>query len=127
MQNEIFEQLTNASKTSYETFQELGEINTKALKKLADVQFSLATLGIESSAEQAKLLSNSNSYKDLLAAESELANQYSSKVMDLTKQATNVLTDSGEEISAWFEKSVEIFADTAAKPAKKPASPKKAA
>jgi phasin family protein len=126
MQNEIMEQLTNASKNSYATLQELGEINTKALKKLADVQFSLATLGIESGVEQAKLLSNTSNYKDLLATESELANQYGNKVMELTKQATNVLTESGEEITAWFEKSVEVFSETAKPAAKKPAATKKA-
>lgn len=127
MQNEILEQLTNAGKSSYASLQELGEINAKALQKLADVQFSLATLGIESGVEQAKLLSNTSSYKDLLTAESELANQYSTKVMDLTKQATSVLTESGEEITAWFEKSVEVFSDTAKPAAKKPAATKKAA
>lgn len=127
MQNEILEQLTSAGKSSYTSLQELGEINAKALQKLADVQFSLATLGIESGVEQAKLLSNTSSYKDLLAAESELANQYSSKMLDLTKQATSVLTESGEEITAWFEKSVELFSETGKPAAKKPAATKKAA
>lgn len=129
MQNDIFEQFVNAGKTSYENLQQLGTINTKALQKLTELQFSLATIGIEGSAEQAKLLGSTTNYKDLIAAESDLANQYSSKVMDISKQTAEVLNESGEEIASWFEKTAESFADTA-KPASKKtttAAPKKAA
>ncbi|MDZ7736854.1 MAG: phasin family protein [Gammaproteobacteria bacterium] len=118
MQNDIFEQFVNAGKTSYENLQQLGTINTKALQKLTELQFSLATIGIEGSVEQAKLLSSTTNYKDLVAAESDLANQYSSKVMDISKQTADVLNESGEEIASWFEKTAESFADTA-KPAQK--------
>lgn len=119
MQNDIFEQFMNAGKSSYENLQQLGAINSKAMQKLTELQFSLATVGIESSVEQAKLLSSTTNYKDLMAAESELANQYGSKVMDISKQTAEVLNESGEEIAAWFEKTTESFAETAAKPAAK--------
>jgi len=118
MQNDIFEQFVNVGKTSYENLQQLGTINTKALQKLTELQFSLATIGIEGSVEQAKLLSSTTNYKDLIAAESDLANQYSSKVMDIRKQTADVMNESGEEIASWFEKTAEGFADTA-KPAQK--------
>lgn len=119
MQNDIFEQFVNAGKTSYENLQQLGSINTKALQKLTELQFSLATIGIEGSVEQAKLLGSTTNYKDLIAAESDLANQYSSKVMDISKQTADVLNESGEEIASWFEKTAESFADTAKQPAPK--------
>lgn len=128
MQNEIFEQFTQASKASYETFQQLGNINSKALQKLTELQFSVATLGIESSVEQAKLLSSTNNYKDLISAESELASDYGTKLVDLTKQTAAVLNESGEEVMAWFEKSAETITDTAKTTAKKTtAAAKKAA
>lgn len=129
MQNDIFEQFVNAGKTSYENLQQLGTINTKALQKLTELQFSLATIGIEGSVEQAKLLSSTTNYKDLIAAESDLANQYSSKVMDISKQTADVLNESGEEIATWFEKTAESFADTAKQAPKKTstAAAKKAA
>lgn len=128
MQNEIFEQFTQAGKASYETFQQLGNINSKALQKLTELQFSVATLGIESSVEQAKLLSSTNNYKDLISAESELASDYGNKLVDLTKQTAAVLNESGEEVMAWFEKSAETMTDTAKATAKKTtAAAKKAA
>lgn len=128
MQNEIFEQFVSAGKASYENLQQLGAINTKALQKLTELQFSLATMGIESGVEQAKLLSSTSSYKDLISAESELANQYSSKMMDLGKQTADVLNESGEEFFALLEKSAESFVENAKQaPKKAPASAAKKA
>lgn len=119
MQNELFEQFTSVSKTTYESLQQLGSINSKAIQKLAELQFNFASLGFESSVEQAKLLSNTSNYKDLLSAESSLANDYGSKMLDLTKQTTAVFNESGEEVVAWFEKNVDVLSDSAKSTAKK--------
>ena len=54
-----------------------------------------------------------------MAAESELANQYGTKVMDIGKQTAEVLNESGEEIASWLEKTTESFAETTTKPAAK--------
>lgn len=119
MQNELFEQVTSASKTTYESLQQLGAINSKAIQKLAELQFNFASLGFESSVEQAKLLSNTSNYKDLLSAESNLANDYGTKMLDLTKQTAAVFNESGEEVVAWFEKNVDVLSDNAKNTAKK--------
>lgn len=107
MQNDYVEQLTNAGKTSYETLQELGSINAKALQKLTDLQFKFATFNIETGIEQAKLLTSTTNYKDLLTAESDFASDYSTKAMDFTKQAATIFTESRDEIVSWFEKGME--------------------
>lgn len=122
MQNDIFEQFVNAGKASYENLQQLSAINTKAVQKLTELQLSLATMGIEGSVEQAKVLTSTTNYKDLISAESDLANQYSSKMMDISKQTADVLNESGEQIAAWFEKSAEVFGETASSTAKKATS-----
>ena len=46
MQNEIFEKMTEAGKTSYSAMQELGEINTKILKELSELQMSMASYSL---------------------------------------------------------------------------------
>lgn len=98
------EQLTNAGKTSFESLQELGTINAKALQKLAELQFKFASYNIETGIEQTKLLTGTTNYKDLLTAESDFAGEYSSKAMDFTREAGSILTESREEIVSWFEK-----------------------
>lgn len=121
MQNEFIEQVTSAGKTSYEAMQELGAINANAIQKLTELQFNLASLNLESGVEQAKLLSTTTNYKDLLSAESDLAGDYSTKAMDITRQAAEVLTKSRDEIVSWFEKGVENTGKAVKPAAKKPA------
>lgn len=98
------EQLTNVSKTSFESLQELGAINAKTLQKLAELQFKVATYNIETGIEQTKLLTGTTNYKDMLTAESDFAGEYSSKAMDFTREAGSIFTESRDEIVSWFEK-----------------------
>ena len=113
MQNEYFEQLTNTGKTSFEAFQALGTINSKALQKLAELQFNLASLNIECGIEQAKLLTSTSNYKDLLSAESDFASEYNNKAVNITRQAAEILTQSRDEIVALFEKGIETAGKSA--------------
>ena len=119
MQNEFIDQVTNAGKTSYEAIQELGAIQARALQKLTDLQFNLASLNLESGVEQAKLLSTTSNYKDLLSAESDFAGEYSNKALDITRQTAEVLTESRDEIVTWLEKGFEKAGKTAKPAAKK--------
>ena len=118
MQNEIFEKMTEAGKTSYAALQELGEFNSKAIKELAELQMSLATFSIESGVEFTKTLTSTSNYKDLISAEAEYANEYGSKVLEYSRKTADVLTGSRDEVVSWFEKTIESAA-TEKKPAPK--------
>jgi len=63
MQNEFFEKMTEAGKSSFATMQAFGEINTKVLKELSELQISLASYSIESGVELTKTLSSTKDYK----------------------------------------------------------------
>ena len=125
MQNEIFEKMTEASKSSYNAIQELGAINSKVLKDLSELQMGLATYSIESGVELVKTLSTTSNYKDLMSAEAEYANEYGNKVMEFSRKTADVLNESREEVVSFFEKSIENTTKET-KPAPK-RSPKKAA
>lgn len=130
MQNEIFEKMTEAGKTSYSAIQELGEINTKIFKELSELQMSMASYSIESGVEFTKSLGTTSNYKDMLSAEAEFASEYGSKMMEYGRKAADVLTESRDEMVGWFEKTMETASVAAPAPAKKPAakrSTKKAA
>jgi phasin family protein len=112
MTNAFIEQFTEAGKTSYAVLQELGTINSKALQKLTELQFNLATLNVETSVEQAKLFGSTSNYKELLTAESGFASQYSDKFLDITSKTADILNESQDEIIAWFEKGIEAASNT---------------
>ena len=98
MEYDYIEEITNAGKTSYETLQKIGDINTKTLQQLAELQFDFAAYSIETGIEQSKRLADSNNYKDLLSVESGFAEEYSAKAMDFGKKAASILSETQEEI-----------------------------
>jgi len=119
MQNEIFEKMTEMGKASYNAMQELTAINSKALKELTELQMGLATYSIESSVELTKTLGATTNYKDAISAEADFANDYSSKVMEVSRKTADVLTDSRDEVVTWIENSVNEVTAESIKTAKK--------
>ncbi len=126
MQNEIIEKMTEAGKTSYAAIQELGEINTKIMKELSELQMSLVSYNIETGVEFTKTLGSSTNYKDMLSTEAEFASEYGSKMMEYGRKTADVLTESRDEMVGWFEKAMETATVAEKKPAPK-RSTKKAA
>ncbi|MDX1518822.1 MAG: TIGR01841 family phasin [Gammaproteobacteria bacterium] len=127
MQDQIIEDISAATKTSYEALQELGRINSETVSKLTQLQFNMASLGIEGSVEQARLLTSTTNYQELLTAESDFASNYSDKIMSIARQTADVLSESRDEVTAWLEKSASSVAKATQSPAKKPAAKKPAA
>lgn len=109
---------------SFETLQKFNEINTKTLAKLAELQIHLATFGFETTVEQAKLLSNADNYADLYSVESSLANTYSNKLIEISRETTEILMGSGDEFAAAIE---QIFVTVTEDVKAKPVAPVKAA
>lgn len=87
------------AKGSYETLQKISAWNLKALTKLAGLQFKLATLGIEASVAQAKLLTLSNTYDQLYAHETKLVNLYGNRMAGISRETTDVILKSGDELN----------------------------
>ena len=113
MQNEIIEKLTTIGESSFVAMQELVAINTNLLKQVTDLQLGFATINIESGVEQAKVLSGSTNYKDILSAQADFASDYSNKVNDFSRQTAGVITEARNEVVALFENNIESATATA--------------
>jgi phasin family protein len=85
---------------SYEALRKISALNLKAFTKLAGLQFELATLGIKSSVASAKLIAASKDYDQLYTHESKIASQYGSRVFEISRETTDVLIKSGDELNA---------------------------
>lgn len=84
---------------SYETLRKISALNLKAFTKLAGLQFELATLGIETSVARAKLLTRTKDYDQLFTHESRIANQYGTRIFEISKETTDLLIKSGDELN----------------------------
>lgn len=86
------------NKVVYEAAQKVGAINTRALSKFTTMQLDYATFGMESTLAQTKLFSNPDNYKDLFSIESEFTKLCCDRLVNLSKQTTEILLDSGDEL-----------------------------
>lgn len=125
MTNALFSTFTDNSRFTYESLQELGAINTRTLNQLAEIQINFARLGLESSMEQARLITDVSSYDDLFSAESDLASNYGDKIMKLVGETAELMTDSRDQLVKWMGKHFEEGAGQAAAPARPKSSAKK--
>lgn len=101
MNNEFINQFNDSSKASFETLQQFNVINVEAMQKLAALQFSLTSLNVESTVEQAKLLTSGTDPQVLLAAESALTRTYGERLMQISSETADVLTQSREQLVAF--------------------------
>lgn len=124
MQN-VYEQFQEMGQTSYAALQEIASVNSDALQKLSELQMKFATESIESGIDQVKALSNSTSYKDLFKSASEFTSDYSSKLVDVTKKTTQVLSSAQNDVIAAIEKGF-VAAGKTSKPATKRVAKKEA-
>ena len=118
MENQIIEQLTVATSKSFETMKNLGDINSSAVRKMTDLQFNFISTNMESSIEQAKSLSKKTNINDALASSTEFANDYSEKMTGFISQAVEIFTQSSDEATNLFEKTIATKAAPAKQPAK---------
>ena len=92
---------------SYASLKELGEISTKAFEKVGEQQLGLVSTYVDTGIKQASLLTESKGYKDLLAGQTKLMTEYNEKMLDAARKTTEIMTDSKDEMVAWFEKTQE--------------------
>ena len=118
MNTDYLEQLTAGSRSSLESLQALNNINTRTLMKLTELQFQFASINQEFSVEQSRLFTSTTNFTDLVAAETDLAKDYSEKATAIIQQANEILTESRDEVISWLEKG---FENPGLTPEKKPA------
>jgi len=106
MQNEYFEQLQKVGQTSFTALQEIATINSNAFQKLTELQLNFATQSIGSGIEQVKAVSSTSNYKDLFKFASEYTSDYSSKLVDVTRQTTEVLSSTQNDVITVIEKGI---------------------
>ena len=106
MQNEYIEQLQKMGQTSFATLQDIATINSNALQKITELQLNFATQCIESGIEQVKAVSSTTNYKDQFKSASEYTNDYGSKLVDVARQTTEVLSSTQNDVITVIEKGI---------------------
>jgi len=107
MQFEIMEPWAQFGSTCYASLKELGEISTKTFEKLREQQLGWVNAYIDTGIKHATLLTESKGYTDLVAGQTKLMTEYNENMLDAVRKTTDIMTDSKDEMAAWFEKTEE--------------------
>lgn len=135
MNTKFFESFTTPTKLPLKSIEELGAIHARTFKRIADIQVSLANLGIEGNVEQARLLSDTENYPGLVAAQSAFAGSMGNRWLAISREVADVVTQTRDELNAWMKKSFDVVKldeqraakpRTAARPARRSAGKKAA-
>lgn len=111
--NEFIEQMNESGRASYEQIETLGQINVKAMKKIAGIQCELADLGIHSAVEQTRLMSSCANFGELISAQAKLANSVGTRLVEIGRETTEVMAESRDELVNWAQKSFSVASEQA--------------
>ena len=107
MNTASYDQINKLGLSTYETLKQLYKINTNTVEQLIEQQFALATLGVEYAASQMKLAGTVKGYKEVVTAQTDIAGEINSKMQGIARNTLDIMTESKDAISAWFEKSIK--------------------
>ena len=100
---ETMEQLNQINRNVWQSLRRFGDINADMLRRVTEVQVNAVNIGIESSAEQVKLINANPGYNNLAAAQAEFNNRYGSKMVGMLREVVDIAQDGREEAMNWFE------------------------
>ena len=126
MNTTFFESFATPPKLPLKSIEDLGAIHARTFKRLAELQVSVATLGIEGNVEQVRLLSDTENYSGLVAAQSAFAGNMGNRWLDISRSAADVVTQARDELNAWMQKSFEAAPSDVKRAAKSPTASKSA-
>ena len=145
MKKEYVTTASDYGKSAIKANKELVEINGRLMSKMLESQISLASVLVESGEKQMAAAANVKDPKTYVETQTALLEEYAAKLTETAQSNAKLAQEAGEQLKAWFEKSVKT-ADEAvkeaavkagapmtsakkpvAKPAVKKTAPKKAA
>ena len=108
---EINENMNKMGQSAYSAAKALYAMNTNTVEQLFDQQIAMATLGIEAITSQMELMSTANDYQAMVAGQTDIANDISSKSQGVARNTMDIMNETKEDVSAWAEEVAKDAAD----------------
>ena len=107
MNDAINENLSKLGKSSYDSAKELYEINTNIAEQLIEQQLAIFNLGVEYTTRQLALTGQAKGYKEVVSGQTEITSDTISKAQGIARNSADIISESRDEVKAWFEKGVK--------------------
>jgi len=104
---DLMKQWAEANQNMMESIKQLGEINTSVMTKLTEHQMGLINSYMEGMSQQLESMKDANNVQDVISSQAKLAQEFSEKMLENTRQSMDVLMQTRTELTSWLEKGVE--------------------
>ena len=107
MKTADFENMNKLGKSAYEAVKELYAVNTNIAEQVFEQQLALTSLGVDYFISQLQLASSAKGYKEMINGQTDIVADFSSKVQGIARNTLDIINESRDEVSTWFEKNVK--------------------
>lgn len=107
MENNYFEQFNIFGKTTTESAKALETINAKVFAQLNQKNMELFNSGVAINNKFVSLLGNTKDVQTLATEQTQLASEYTGNVIEMIRDATDILAGSLDDYQAWLKGSLQ--------------------
>ena len=107
MSKEIIENFQKLTQLTLENFKKLGEANLRVGEKLLAEQVELTNSILEAASEKASCVTEAKDLKDVASWQAELAQEYTKKVVESSRNCADIVAEAGKVYTNLFETSLK--------------------
>ena len=111
MQKDFVSGIESVNKSTVEAVKRFSEIQLKAMERLTEQQLAATSDYMNKGVAQMQALAGSKDLQTAFASQSKFMNELNETMVDNAKTVAGILTETRDELSAWFEEGMKVAAD----------------
>jgi len=127
MSKDLIENFQKLTQLTLENFKKLGEANLRVGERLLQEQVELTNAILEAASDKAGDVSEAKDLKDVASWQAELAQEYTKKIVESSRNCADIVAEAGKVYSGLFENALKAANSVGEKAANKARPASKAA
>ena len=107
MSKDLIENFQKLTALTLENFKKLGEANLRVGEKLLQEQVELTNAILEAATEKAGNVTEAKDLKDVASWQAELAQEYTKKIVDSSRNCADIVAEAGKVYTGLFESALK--------------------
>ena len=113
METNVAKGLEKVNKATMESVKRLGEINARALERLAQHQLNVASAYLEGNMKQFQAMTEAKGVQDIMGVQSRMMSELKENLVSHAKQTVDLLMETKDEYVDWVEEGKKALGEAA--------------
>lgn len=122
MSKDLIENFQKLTQLTLENFRKLGEANLRVGERLLQEQVELTNAILEAASDKAGDVTEAKDLKDVASWQAELAQEYTKKIVETSRNCADIVAEAGKVYSGLFENALKTANSVGEKAANKAAN-----